>query len=437
MPNSSEPKTQIPYFPSPFSRLSVTPFPFTAFPFPRPTLWPITAADDSSISSTSSSSSNSHSPVYTSLPRPTLLMSRPPPSLTPSQSPSQSPNLNPSSTSSSTPSSSLNPSSGLLPNANYGGMTHNWQLFNTRQQRTVNKWSPEDDEKLLLAISEHGLRSWTRVASAVSGKTVTACYQRYHRSLRSDIRKGTFEPVELVRLAAAVVRHGQRWCEVAKELPGRCDAQCRMQWNRILRAAGSSGGGATATTTTATATTVYELVQLARMARDSRLEDLEKLGEACKDCGSWMDVRMQRRTKDTLGKFYSLLRTADALQNRSGSSACAGLSVSQLDDSRAVDVMDDADVDADVDVDDEDGEDEGRDEQELPRSTCSSRGSSSHHHYHPRPVGHDRHHHGQRHSALITEEEDEEVERGEKGKRPRQAADSKLSLRFLINEDDE
>lgn len=103
----------------------------------------------------------------------------------------------------------------------------------------VGRWSEEEDIALKQAVAVYGLK-WSSVAKLVPGRTDVQCRERYTGVLGAGERKlGHFSKEEDAALAAGV--HGfmdecgnlpkkVSWCEVAKLLPGRSDAQCRKRW---------------------------------------------------------------------------------------------------------------------------------------------------------------------------------------------------------------
>eukprot|EP00762_Andalucia_godoyi_P000881 ANDGO_03751.mRNA.1 Myb-like protein M len=98
------------------------------------------------------------------------------------------------------------------------------------------RWTFEDDQKLREAVTMYQDLpvTWRFIADIVGGgKTANSCYQRWNRTLGTQIRKGPFSTAELYALAKAVAQEGETWALVSLLVPGRTDTQCRMQWTNI------------------------------------------------------------------------------------------------------------------------------------------------------------------------------------------------------------
>ncbi|KAJ7667769.1 hypothetical protein DFH06DRAFT_1322340 [Mycena polygramma] len=96
-------------------------------------------------------------------------------------------------------------------------------------------WTVESDQKLLDAVKQYGL-AWSLVAKYV-GPDVTAgqCSARFLRTLDPCLRRGPWTPEEDKRLVAAVSGYGKAaWSEVASVMPGRTNEQCRDRWTSTL-----------------------------------------------------------------------------------------------------------------------------------------------------------------------------------------------------------
>ncbi|KAL6847402.1 hypothetical protein ACP4OV_023255 [Aristida adscensionis] len=116
------------------------------------------------------------------------------------------------------------------------------------------KWSPEEDERLIRFVKEHkeGTWNWASVPEQTDGlvRSGKSCNTRWNDYLRSnDVRKtGSFtreEEETFIRLHQA---YGNCWATIAKFLPGRSSYEIRKHWKRdlikrvryILNADGSS-----------------------------------------------------------------------------------------------------------------------------------------------------------------------------------------------------
>nr|URY18809.1 MYB protein [Zanthoxylum bungeanum] len=97
-------------------------------------------------------------------------------------------------------------------------------------------WTPEEDQKLLAYIEEHGHGSW-RVLPAKAGlqRCGKSCRLRWTNYLRPDIKRGKFslqEEQNIIQLHALL---GNRWSAIATHLPKRTDNEIKNYWNTHLK----------------------------------------------------------------------------------------------------------------------------------------------------------------------------------------------------------
>ncbi|KAL6551571.1 hypothetical protein OROGR_007725 [Orobanche gracilis] len=97
-------------------------------------------------------------------------------------------------------------------------------------------WTPEEDQKLLAYIDEHGHGSWralpTKAGLQRCGKS---CRLRWTNYLRPDIKRGKFslqEEQTIIQLHALL---GNRWSAIATHLPKRTDNEIKNYWNTHLK----------------------------------------------------------------------------------------------------------------------------------------------------------------------------------------------------------
>jgi myb proto-oncogene protein len=101
--------------------------------------------------------------------------------------------------------------------------------------KTAGRWKPEEDAKLIEAVKKHG-KAWVAVAAMIPGRTNHQCYHRCIQSLNpsNGKKKGQWKPEEDTKLIEAVTKHGKNWVVVATLVPGRTDQQCRQRWVQSL-----------------------------------------------------------------------------------------------------------------------------------------------------------------------------------------------------------
>ncbi|VAH38795.1 unnamed protein product [Triticum turgidum subsp. durum] len=97
-------------------------------------------------------------------------------------------------------------------------------------------WTPEEDEKLLAHIEEHGHGSWRALPSKAGlQRCGKSCRLRWTNYLRPDIKRGKFslqEEQTIIQLHALL---GNRWSAIATHLSRRTDNEIKNYWNTHLK----------------------------------------------------------------------------------------------------------------------------------------------------------------------------------------------------------
>ncbi|KAK9189125.1 hypothetical protein WN944_020531 [Citrus x changshan-huyou] len=97
-------------------------------------------------------------------------------------------------------------------------------------------WTPEEDQKLLAFIEQHGHGSWRALpAKAGLQRCGKSCRLRWINYLRPDIKRGKFslqEEQTIIQLHALL---GNRWSAIAAHLPKRTDNEIKNYWNTHLK----------------------------------------------------------------------------------------------------------------------------------------------------------------------------------------------------------
>jgi Myb-like DNA-binding domain len=83
------------------------------------------------------------------------------------------------------------------------------------------QWSAEEDEKLRAAIEQEGTKKWTRVAAHLEARSGKQCRERWLNHMTPNIIKTPYTPEEDKRLMQLQAQLGNKWCMIAKEMPGR------------------------------------------------------------------------------------------------------------------------------------------------------------------------------------------------------------------------
>ncbi|KAG1655327.1 hypothetical protein FOA52_006723 [Chlamydomonas sp. UWO 241] len=94
-------------------------------------------------------------------------------------------------------------------------------------------WSRHDDRLLSEAQARLG-NKWTQIAAQLPGKTSKQCSQRWRQCVAADAIKRRWLPAEDARLAQLVAEHGQEnWSAVSDELQGRSQQACMGRWRQL------------------------------------------------------------------------------------------------------------------------------------------------------------------------------------------------------------
>jgi hypothetical protein len=109
--------------------------------------------------------------------------------------------------------------------------------------KKMGKWSKEEDEMLLNAVTMYGTKNWKLVSNVVSGRNQVQCLHRWTKILQPGLTKGPWSIDEDRKLLQWVKREGAcRWTSCAEFIKGRSGKQCRERWLNTLNPNVKKGG---------------------------------------------------------------------------------------------------------------------------------------------------------------------------------------------------
>jgi hypothetical protein len=110
---------------------------------------------------------------------------------------------------------------------------HRWQKV-LRPGLVKGPWTPSEDAIIVQSISE-GMTKWSEIAERIPGRIGKQCRERWFNHLDPRIKKGPWNEEEDRILIEAQAKLGNRWCEIAKMLPGRSENNVKNRWNSAMR----------------------------------------------------------------------------------------------------------------------------------------------------------------------------------------------------------
>ncbi|KAH0667934.1 hypothetical protein KY285_029140 [Solanum tuberosum] len=97
-------------------------------------------------------------------------------------------------------------------------------------------WSPQEDKKLIDYIAKYPIWNWSQMPKfAGLSRTGKSCRLRWTNYLRPDLKRGPFSLEETQTVIRMYQSLGNRWSDIAKELPGRTDNEIKNFYHTHLK----------------------------------------------------------------------------------------------------------------------------------------------------------------------------------------------------------
>jgi hypothetical protein len=112
---------------------------------------------------------------------------------------------------------------------------HRLFLHSRSRHLPKNRFSRDEDERLIDLVGIYGTTNWTYIATMMENRNPRQCRERYANYLNPALRQDVWTPEEDRVLAEKYHEFGSKWNKIAKFFLNRSDIALRNRWQLIER----------------------------------------------------------------------------------------------------------------------------------------------------------------------------------------------------------
>lgn len=108
-------------------------------------------------------------------------------------------------------------------------------LKDKNRHNTHEKFSEEEDKKLLSLIERYGKDSWNIISDLMMNRNARQCKERYLNYLSPNINRNKWTDEEDNLILAKVDELGRKWVKISQYFQNRTDTMLKNRYNVLLR----------------------------------------------------------------------------------------------------------------------------------------------------------------------------------------------------------